>query len=121
MKYTLLFLAGLLASLLTFAQTSPARNSDHIRIIATNDSLTVRFKNKSFKLNKIQDLDSCLRNNLPDMTLPVVDLEADADLTAQNHCAIINVTDKYRIPVTSQLTISNGKLTGSVKRVKFDR
>lgn len=123
MKQAFLFLPGLFLSLLTFAQTSPNGNSeDHIKIVAANDSLIVHFKNKSFKLNKIQELDSCLKNNLPEMTLPVVDLEVNTDLSSQNHRALIIITDKYRLPVVSERTFSsgNGKLAGSVRRDAYD-
>ena len=108
MKNVILFFAGLAISIFSFAQTT-SDDQDHIKITAANDSLTVRLKNQLFKLPNIQDLDSCLKKNLPGMKLPVVEVETYTDLTAINHRAIIVIMDKYRCPVVSERTISDGK------------
>ena len=116
MKNVILFFASLAISIVSFAQTT-SDDQDHIKITAANDSLNVRFKDQLFKLRNIQDLDSCLKKNLPGMKLPVVELETYTDLTAINHRAIIVVLDQYRLPVMSERTISDGKPKGSISRM----
>jgi len=107
MKHALLVLAVLPLSILSSAQSSDGQ--DHIKLTAANDSLNIQLKNQSFKLKNIQELDSCLKNNLPGTTVPVIDLEAYSSLTPQNHRAIIVIMDKYRIPVASERTLPSGK------------
>ena len=116
MKNVILFFASLAISIFSFAQTI-SDDQDHIKITAANDSLNVRFKDQLFKLRNIQDLDSCLKKNLPGMKLPVVELETYTDLTAINHRAIIVVLDQYRLPVMSERTISDGKPKGAISRM----
>lgn len=121
MKNVILFFASLAISIFSFAQMT-SDDQDHIKITAASDSLNVRFKDQLFKLRSIQDLDSCLKKNLPGMKLPVVELETYADLTAINHRAIIIIMDKYRLPVVSERTFSsgNGKVASFVKRAVYD-
>lgn len=67
----------------------------------------------------IQDLDSCLKKNLPDMNLAVVDLETFTGMTPEYHRAIIVITAKYCLPVVSERTVSSGsgKLASSLRMV----
>lgn len=122
MKHALLFLASLPLSIFAFAQSNPFGKEDHIKITVAKDTLHISFNNKSFTLNNIHDLDSCLKRSLPEMTLPVVDLETFADITPEDHRAIIIITDKYRLPVVSERTFSsgNGKIARFVKRDAVD-
>jgi len=121
MKHALLFLACLPLSLFAFAQSSVFGNEDHIKITATKDTLHISFKDKSFTLKNINDLDSCLKNNISETTHPGVDLETFTDMTPQYHRAIIVIMDKYRLPVVSERTFSgNGKIAGSVRRAVYD-
>src|SRR5580704_4514422 len=115
MKHALLFCTSLAISILSFAQTTSG-DQDHIKITAANDSLNVWFKNQLFKLRNIQDLDSCLKKNLPGMKFLEVELETYTDLTAINHRAIIALLDQYRCPVVSERTISDGKLKSAISR-----
>jgi hypothetical protein len=108
MKHTLLFFAGLTLSLFASAQAGSFDNQDHIKIRAAKDTLHINFKDKSFTLNNIHDLDSCLKKNIPEMTLPVIDLETFADMTPEYHRAIIVLLDKYRCPVVSERIVSSG-------------
>ena len=80
--------------------------------------LHISFRNKSFTLHNTQDLDSCLKNKLPNMTLPVVDLETFADMSPEYRRAIIVIMDKYRLPVVSERDASSGnrKFGAAVKR-----
>jgi|HubBroStandDraft_1064217.scaffolds.fasta_scaffold773839_1 hypothetical protein len=117
MKSIIILFASLTISTFSFAQTT-SDDQDHIKITAANDSLNVRLKNQLFKIRNIQDLDSCLKKNLPDMKLPVVELETYTDLTAINHRAIIVVLDQFRCPVVSETTISDGKPKGAILRMR---
>jgi hypothetical protein len=117
MKHSLLFFACLIISLLTFAQSNAFDNPDHIKIVVAKDTLHISFKSRSFRFNNIQDLDSCLKKNIPEMTLPVVDLETFSDMTPEDHRALIVIFDKYRIPVASQRVVSSGKPLTFVRRV----
>jgi hypothetical protein len=119
MKHVLLFFASLTISLLACAQSNAFDNEDHIKITALKDTLHVSFKNKSFTLNNVHDLDSCLKKNIPEMTLPVVDLETFADMTSEYHRAIIVILDKYRVPVESEKTVSSrgGKLMLNMRMI----
>jgi hypothetical protein len=122
MKHALLVLLCVPLSIFTFAQSNPFGQEDHIKITATKDSLHISFKSKSFRLNNIRDLDSCLKINIPGMTRPVVDLETSPDMTFEDHRTIIVITDKYRLPVVSERTFSSGKgkLAGALKTAKYD-
>ena len=108
MKRSLLLFSCLILSLFSLAQAYD--NSDHLKIIVSKDSVHVGFKDKLIRLNSIQDLDSFLKNNMSEMTSPVVDLEAHGELTSQEHRAIIVIMDKYLIPVVSEKTVPDGKL-----------
>jgi hypothetical protein len=115
MKHALFFFAGLTLSLFASAQVSSGSaqassfdGQDHIKITAAKDTLHINFKDKSFTLNNIRDLDSCLKKNIPEMTLPVIDLETFADMTPEYHRAIIIILDKYRCPVVSERIVSSG-------------
>ena len=124
MKQVLLLIACLPLSLFASAQSNCFGNEDHIKITAAKDTLHISFKNKSFTLHNTHDLDSCLKNNIPDMTLPVVDLETFGDITAEYHRAIIVIMDKYRLPVVSERSFSAGKgkiAAFSVRKNKDDR
>lgn len=122
MKQTLLLCACLILSILSFAQVNPADNPDHIKIILRADSVHISFKDKSFKLNAIQDLDSWLKQNIAGMIPPDVDLVSYFELSSQKHRDIIVIMDKYRCPVVSERTLSsgNGKITGAVRRALDD-
>jgi len=122
MKHALLLFACLPLSLFAFAQSNPFGKEDHIKITVSKDSLRISFKSKSFTLNSIHDLDSCLKKNTSEMTLPEVDLETFTDITPEDHRSIIVIMDKYRLPVVSERTFSsgNGKIAGSVKRAVYD-
>jgi len=109
MKKALVLFSSLILSILSFAQIKPIDNQDHIKIIVAKDSLHVSFKNKSFKLNNIQDLDNWLKQNITETSPPDVDLESFIELTPQNHRAIIFIMDKYRCPVVSDRMVSDGK------------
>jgi len=109
LKHSLLVFASLILSLLTFAQSNAFDNPDHIKIAVAKDTLHISFKSKSFTFNNIQDLDSCLKKNIPEMTLPVVDLETFSDMTPEDHRALIVIFDKYRVPIASQRVVSSGK------------
>ena len=117
MKHVLLFLASLPLSIFAFAQSNPFGNEDHIKITATKDTLHLSFKDKSFTLKNISDLDSCLKKNISETAHPDVDLEIFADMTPEDHRAIIIIMDKYRLPVVSERTLSsgNGKIARFVK------
>ncbi len=117
MKHALLFFVSLTLSLLAFAQSNAFDNQDHIKITAAKDTLHISFKNKSLTLNNIHDLDSCLKMNIIETTLPVVDLETFADMTPENHRAIIVILDKYRVPVASERVVSSGKAMTFLRRV----
>jgi hypothetical protein len=108
MKHALFFFFSLTLSLFAFAQSNAFDKEDHIKITAAIDSLHVSFKSKSFTLNNIHDLDSCLKKNIPEMTSPVVDLETYSGMTLENHRAIIIILDKYLCPVVSERTSSSG-------------
>jgi hypothetical protein len=112
MKHALLCFASLTFSLFAFAQAgsqpSAFDNQEHIKIMAAKDTLHVKFKDKSFTLSNIRDLDSCLKKNIPEMTLPVIDLETFADMSPEYHRAIIILLDKYRCPVVSEKIVSSG-------------
>jgi hypothetical protein len=108
MKHALLFLASLALSIFAFAQSNPFGKEDHIKITVAKDSLRISFKSKSFMLNSIHDLDSCLKKNISEMTLPEVDLETFTDITPEDHRAIIIIMDKYRLPVVSDRATSSG-------------
>lgn len=122
MKKAILLLAFSTITLLSFAQTQSETTNgdcqDHIKITIATDSLIVKLKNKSLRLTKIQDLDSCLQTNLPGMTLPVADLESYTDLTPRDHRAIIVILDKYRCPVASEKRLSDGKVHAAVFSTK---
>jgi hypothetical protein len=122
MKHALLFLASLPLSIFAFAQSNPFGKEDHIKITVAKDTLHISFKDKSFTLKNINDLDSCLKKNTSEMTLPEVDLETFTDITPEDHRSIIVIMDKYRLPVVSERTFSsgNGKIAGSVKRAVYD-
>jgi hypothetical protein len=120
MKHALLFFAGLTLSLFASAQASSFDNQDHIKITTGKDTLHVSFKDKSFTLNNIQDLDSCLKKDIPEMTLPVIDLETFADMTRDYHRAIIIILDKYRCPVVSERIVSSGAGKFKVQARKID-
>ncbi len=109
MKQTILLFSCLVLSIVSFAQINSTDNPDHIKIIVAKDSLHVSFKNKSFKLNKIQDLDGWLRQNVTPMSSPDVDLESFIELTPESHRAIIVIMDKYLCPVVSERMVSDGK------------
>ena len=108
MKQALLLFSCLSLSVFSFAQVN-SPGQDHIKIIVAKDSLHVSFKNKSFKLNNIQDLDGWLKENISETSSPDVDLESSIELTPENHRAIIIIMDKYRCPVVSERMISDGK------------
>jgi hypothetical protein len=108
MKHALLFFTCLGLFLVAFDQSNAFDKEDHIKITAAIDSLHVRFKSKSFTLNSIHDLDSCLKKHIPEMTSPVVDLETYSGMTLENHRAIIILLDKYLCPVVSEGTFSSG-------------
>jgi len=108
MKHAFLFFSCLGLSLVAFAQSNAFDKEDHIKITAGKDTLHVSFKSKSFTLNNIHDLDSCLKMNIPEMTSPVVDLETIGRMPPENHRAIIILLDKYRCPVVSERTFSSG-------------
>lgn len=112
MKQILFFFSFLSLSIFAFSQSTTA---DHIKIVAAKDTLQITFKSKSFTLNNIRDLDSCLKKNIPEMSLPVVDLETIGEMTPEDHRAIIVIMDKYRLPVVSERSISSG--TGKVSSV----
>jgi hypothetical protein len=121
MKHALLLFASLPLSLFAFAQSNPFGNEDHIKITTTKDTLHLSFKDKSFTLKNINDLDSCLKKNIPETTHPDVDLEIFTDMTPEYHRSIIVIMDKYRLPVVSERTSSgNGKIAGSVRRAVYD-
>jgi hypothetical protein len=122
MKHALLFLASLPLSIFAFAQSNLFGKEDHLKITVAKDSLRISFKSKSFTLNSIHDLDSCLKKNISEMTLPEVDLETFTDITPEDHRAIIIIMDKYRLPVMSERTFSsgNGKIAGFVRRAVYD-
>ncbi|HVU83870.1 MAG TPA: hypothetical protein VHC50_03460 [Puia sp.] len=123
MKHTLLFLASLPLSIFAFAQSNPFGKEDHIKItVAKKDSLCISFKGKSFPLDSIHDLDSCLKKNISEMTLPEVDLETFTDMTPEDHRAIIVIMDKYRLPVVSERTLSsgNGKIKTSMRGAAYN-
>jgi hypothetical protein len=107
MKHVLFFFASLTLSLFASAQASSFDNQDHIKITAAKDTLHISFKDKSYTLGNIQALDSCLKKNIPEMTLPVVDLKTFADMTPEYHRAIIVILDKYRCPVVSERIASS--------------
>ncbi|HVU53584.1 MAG TPA: hypothetical protein VHD83_00950 [Puia sp.] len=109
MKHTFLFLTCLSLSIFAFAQFNPFGKEDHIKITALKDTLRVSFKDKSFALNNIHDLDSCLKRIIPETSHPDVDLETFTDMTFEDHRAIIIIMDKYRLPVVSERTVSSGK------------
>ena len=109
MKQTLLLFSCLILSVLSFAQINPPDNEDHIKIIVAKDSVHVDFKNKSFKLNNIQELDSWLKQHIAGMIPPDVDLVSINELTPQKHREIIVITDKYRCPIVSERMLSDGK------------
>ena len=117
MKKALALFSCLILSILSFAQINSSDNQDHIKIIVAKDSLHISFKGKSFKLNNIRDLDSCLKKNIAYMASPDVDLESFIELTPENHRAIIVIMDKYRCPVVSERMVSDGKpkIAGAVK------
>jgi hypothetical protein len=117
MKHSLLLLAGLIISLLAFAQSNAFDNPDHIKITVAKDTLQISFKSKSFTFNNVHDLDSCLKKNIPEMTLPVVDLEIFTSMTPEDHRAIVAILDKYRVPVASERVVSSGKPMVFVRRV----
>jgi hypothetical protein len=108
MKHAFLFFSCLGLSLVAFSQSNAFDNEDRIKITAGKDTLRVSFKSKSFTLNNIHDLDSCLKMNIPEMTSPVVDLETFSGMSPENHRAIIILLDKYRCPVVSERTFSSG-------------
>jgi hypothetical protein len=116
MKQALFLFFCLIASVFSFAQiNSPGQ--DHIKIIVAKDSLHVSFKNKSFKLNNIQDLDGWLKQHIMETSFPEADLEFFIELTPENHRAIIVIMDKYRCPVVSERMVSDGKpkIAGAVR------
>jgi len=117
MKQAILLFSCLILSILSFAQINSADHQDHLKIIVAKDSVQASFKNKSFKLNNIQDLDSWLKQHIAEMTSPVVDLESFIEWTPENHRAIIIIMDKYRCPVVSERVLSDGKpkITASIK------
>ena len=108
MKHALLFLASLPLSIFAFAQSNPFSKEDHIKITATKDTLHLSFKDKSFTLRNINDLDSCLKKNISGTAHPDVDLVTFSDMTPEDHRAIIIIMDKYRLPVVSDRTVSSG-------------
>jgi len=110
MKKTLLLFSCLVLSILSFAQDHATDNPDHINIIIAKDSIHISFKDRSFKLNNLQDLDSWLNQNIPAMIPPDVDLVSYIELTPQKHRDLIVITDKYRCPVVSERMVSDGKL-----------
>jgi hypothetical protein len=122
MKHALLFLASLPLSIFAFAQSNPFGKEDHIKLTAAKDTLRLSFKDKLFTLKNMNDLDSCLKKNIPERTHPDVDLETFADMTPEYHRAIIVIMDKYRLPVVSERTFSsgNGKIAGSVRAAAYD-
>ena len=122
MKHAILSFSCLILSLLTFAQVDSVDNPDHIKIILSADSIHISFKDKTFKLNTIQDLDSWLKENIAGMIPPDVDLVSYIELTPQKHRDIIVITDKYRCPVVSEKTVSDGRLKGpfSIRRSSTD-
>jgi len=122
MKHAFLFFACLTLSLFAFAQSNVFGNEDHIKITAAKDTLHFSFKDKSFTLKNINDLDSCLKKNLPETAHPDVDLETFTGMTPEYHRAIIVIMDKYRLPVVSERAVSSGsgKLVGSVRMATYD-
>jgi hypothetical protein len=122
MKHALLFFVCQPLSIFAFAQSNPLSNEDHIKITVGKDTLRISFKDKLFTLNNTHDLDSCLKKNIPETIHPDVDLETFADMTPEEHRAIIIIMDKYRLPVVSERTFSsgNGKLAGAVRIAKYD-
>ena len=118
MKQALLLFASLILSILSFAQVDSIDNPDNIKIILAKDSVHVRFKDKSFKLDNIQDLDSWLKQNITKMIPPDVDLVSYIELTPQKHRDIIVIMDKYRCPVVSEKMVSDGKpkIAGSIQQ-----
>ena len=58
-------------------------NEDHLKITVGKDTLHVSFKNKSFMLNNVHDLDSYLKKNSMEMSPPVVDLETFNGMTPE--------------------------------------
>lgn len=109
MKQTLLLFASLILSILSFGQVDSVGNPDNIKIILAKDSVHISFKDRSFKLNDIQDLDSWLKQNITKMTPPDVDVVSYIELTPQKHRDIIVIMDKYRCPVVSEKMVSDGK------------
>lgn len=122
MKHAILSFSCLILSLLTLAQVDSVDDPDHIKIILRADSLQISFKDKSFKLNTIQDLDSWLKQNIAGMIPPDVDVVSYIELTPQKHRDIIVITDKYRCPVVSEKSISEGrpKRAFSIRRISKD-
>ena len=125
MKQVLLLFFCLMLSVLSFGQVRSADsldhikadNPDHITIVLKKDSVHIRFKDQSFKVNSIQDLDSWLKENIAKMTPPDVDLVSYIALTPQKHRELIIIMDKYRCPVVSEKTISDGKpkIAGAIR------
>jgi len=118
MKHAFLVFTCIIYSFLAFAQSNVFGNEDHIKITAAKDTLHISFKDKSFTLKSINDLDSCLKKNIPETAHPDVDLETFADMTPEHHRAIIVIMDKYRLPVVSERTLSSG--AGFVRRAAYD-
>ena len=121
MKQTLLLCACLIVSILSFAQINSVDDPDHIKITLRADSIHINFKDKSFKLNTIQDLDSWLKQNIAGMIPPDIDLVSYFELTPQKHRSIIVIMDKYRCPVVSEKTVSDGKpkIAASIRQASF--
>jgi hypothetical protein len=108
MKHALLVFACLTLSLFTFAQSNALGNEDHIKITATKDTLNLIFKDRSFTLKSTNDLDSCLKKNVPETAHPDVDLETFTGIPPEEHRAIMIIMDKYRLPVVSERSLSSG-------------
>lgn len=123
MKHAFLVFTCLIFSYLVFAQSNVFGNEDHIKITASKDTLHISYKDKSFTLKSINDLDSCLKKNIPERAHPNVDLETLPDMSPEYHRAIIVIMDKYRLPVVSERTLSsgNGKTAGFVRRAAHDQ
>lgn len=118
MKQAILLSSCLILSILSFSQINSTDNQDHIKVIVAKDSVHVSFKNKSFKLNNIQDLDGWLKQNITERSSPDVYLESFIELTPENHRAIIIIMDKYRCPIVSERMVSDGKpkISGVIRR-----
>jgi len=124
MKFILFLLVALTCSTLTYAQAydnTPAR--DTLRIRESNDSFAITYKGKSFAVNSVLALDSCLTKNIPGSALLIIMIESTSDADQEKNRAVANVANivsRYKCPVISKRTFSVQKNIATPAIRKYD-